>query len=202
MKAGRISRRMNTMIEKPSITNINYEVRDRSLIYFNDPKLYGFLDFCQDIILLSTIQEVASLTAFYTKTFLDVPFCQVFIKENERFEFVDGYPTAMHACREFTTLLNSLSTKIEFKEAVLNQSAFHINITKGKASLPVLETYFQDVDTLQIIPLTVSEKVLGLLVYGTIEKLGNRSVMGQQLGYALMVSIQTANAFHRIRMNS
>lgn len=190
------------MIEKPTITNIKYEVRDRSLIYFNDPKLYGFLDFCQDIILLSTIQEVASLTAFYTKTFLDVPFCQVFIEENERFEFVDGYPTAMHACKEFTSLLNSLPSKFEFKEAVVNQSAFHINISKGKASLPVLETYFQEVDTLQIIPLTISEKVLGLLVYGTIEKLGNRSVMGQQLGYALMVSIQTANAFHRIKINS
>lgn len=189
------------MIEKPTLTSINYEVRDRSLIYFNDPKLYGFLDFCQDVILLSTIQEIASLTSFYIKTFLDVPFCQVFIEKDEKFEFVDGYPTAMHSSNEFTSLLNELKTSIEFKEVVINQSAFHINIAKSKASLPALSKYFQDVNNLQIIPLMIPEKLVGLIVFGSIETMGNRSIIGQQLGYALMVAIQSANAISRVRLN-
>lgn len=189
------------MIEKPTLTNFNYEIRDRSLIYFNDPKLYGFLDFCQDVILLATVNEIASLTAFYIKTFLDVPFCQIFIENEGKFDFLDGFPTAMHACTEFTSLLNELRSSGDFKEAVLNQAAFHISIVKSKASLPVLSTYFQDVDNLQILPLMVSEKLFGLLVFGSVETLGNRSVIGQQLGYAQLAAMQTANAISRVKLS-
>jgi putative nucleotidyltransferase with HDIG domain len=190
------------MIEKPTMTGVNLEVRHRSLFFFKDPRLYGFLDFCQDINLLSTVQEIASLTAFYTKTFLDVPFCQVFVKNKEEFDFVDGYPTAMHSSKEFTSLLNGLRSNTEFNEVIVNQSTFQMNITLSKGTLPELTKYFGNVDDLQIIPMSVFGKVLGVLVFGTVEKPGNRSEIGQQLGYALMVAIQAANAFNRVRLNS
>jgi len=153
------------MNEKPPISGKDIDLKQNTFIYFSEPRLYSFLDFCHHLLALWTVKEVCSLTAFFTKTFVDVPFCQVYIISNGKIDLVDGFPTAAQTTGEFSKYIDLISSSLEFQMAALQQQPYIVDLDQNQNAFKSINIHFQEIKRIILIPLVVDEKLLGLLVF-------------------------------------